>query len=142
MHPRSSCGTAAPIAVQSGDLDRQLRVAAWVNSKQPLFSFHLIFTHSTTSHSPLSHSPSGMVLSDRDREALHHIQGDWHCTSQPLLTPFTAGSSHNILVADFTDAHYKQEDTSLNKVLWSVWPVSSPQVYELVSKGNEEKRDE
>lgn len=82
-----------------------------------------------------------MPLSNKERKALDQLQGDWRIAPQPLLTPFTAGSSHAYPVASFTAAHYTQEDTSLNKVLWDLWPVSPPDGYERSLKQSKAKRD-
>lgn len=83
-----------------------------------------------------------MPLSNRERQALDQVQGDWRLFPQPLIHPFTAGSKHAFPVATFTEAHYKQEDTSLNKALWDLWPVSPPDGYERVLKQTEAKRDQ
>lgn len=69
------------------------------------------------------------------------LRADWRFATQPIVTPFTAGSSYAFLVADFGDPHYKQEDTSLNKALWDVWPVDAPDGYEKALKQAKAKRD-
>lgn len=82
-----------------------------------------------------------MPLSNSERKALDQILDDWHCAPQSLITPYTAGSEHVLPIADFTDAHYDQQDVSLNQALWGLWPVAPPDGYDKALKQNEAKRD-
>lgn len=79
---------------------------------------------------------------EREREALDELRKDFRYATQRLYSPFTTGCSHTFPVADFTDAHYIQEDTSLNKTLWDLWPVTPPDGYKKVLAHHEAKRDE
>lgn len=83
-----------------------------------------------------------MVLSNSERKAKNRVLDDWRCAPQILITPFTAGSGLDFPVAKFTDAHYEQEDISLNKVLWALWPVSPPDGYARVQRQTEAKRNQ
>lgn len=80
--------------------------------------------------------------SERDHKALEELKKDWRFESQSLYSPFTAGSGHAFPIETFTDAHYSQKDTSLNKALWGLWPVAPPDGYDKVLKHHETKRDE
>lgn len=79
---------------------------------------------------------------EREAESLAHLRKDFRYAPQRLYSPFTAGCLHAFPVADFTEAHYNQDDTSLNKTLWSLWPVAPPDGYKKVLAHQEAKRDE
>lgn len=70
---------------------------------------------------------------EREVESLEHLRKDFPFATERLYSPFTAGCSHTFPVTKFTNAHYSQEDTSLNKTLWGLWPVSTHCGYEKAS---------
>lgn len=74
---------------------------------------------------------------------MEQVQSNWISAPQPLNSPFTAGCDFVFPIAAFGPEHYAQEDTSLNKTLWSLWPVSpSDTPLEDALRAAEAKRDE
>lgn len=64
-------------------------------------------------------------LTEAEKAAFAKLALRWDY--QPLdavSTAFTAGSSISFTVANFTPAQFTQQDTSLNKTLWSLWATS------------------
>lgn len=79
---------------------------------------------------------------EREDESLDSLAKDYRFATQRLYSPFTAGCGERFPVAAFNDAHYSQQDTSLNKTLWGLWPVAPPDGFKKVLAAHEAKRDE